>query len=80
MALDAILGDQTYPEFDLKLTQSCPKTFIRPLEALIRHQTRKFDLAHEEQPQAGIKSLGLVFWDILASYKIRGNMGHPDSE
>ena len=32
-----------------------------------------------EQPQAGLKSLGLVFWDILASKDIRGNMGHPDS-
>ena len=28
-----------------------------------------------EQPQAGMKSPGLVFWDILASKEIRGNMG-----
>ena len=32
-----------------------------------------------EQPQAGMKSLGMVFWDILASKEIRGNMGNPYS-
>ena len=54
-----------YPEFYLKLTKNGPKTEIR-------HQTTKFDLAHDENsfrttPGIGMKSLGLVFWYILAS-------------
>ena len=54
--------------------------------SLIRHQIRKFDLAvaHDEnsirttQGRYEVPGLGLVFWDILASKKVGGNMyGSP---
>ena len=49
-SIDTILDDRTYPEFYLKLFQNGPKGKKRNLASrgLIRHQTRNFDLAHDE--------------------------------
>ena len=83
MALDIILGDRTYPEFWPKRGPKSPQNRKSAFYGLIWSQTRQFDLTQDktrlEQPQAGLKSMGLVFWDILTSKKSRGNIGHPDS-